>query len=167
MKKLVSCTTTICLYFLLSCNNANDNKANTTSNTTTTSEQEKYIDNNERVYRALETGNFNGIDSLWADNIVDHMPKGDVKGKDSVKASLMEMHNQMKDFKIETIASGYDSAKGYLITLYRATGTTKGAMPGMPANTKFDMKGVDVVKIVNGKAVEHWEYDDPKDMMKK
>ncbi len=34
------------------------------------------------------------------------------------------------------------------------------------SNTKMDMTTVDVVKFKDGKAVEHWSYMDPKDMMK-
>lgn len=39
-------------------------------------------------------------------------------------------------------------------------------MNGMPANAKFDMNSVQVVKIVNGKATDHWMYENPQDMMK-
>jgi predicted SnoaL-like aldol condensation-catalyzing enzyme len=54
----------------------------------------------------------------------------------------------------------------YLFTLVRLTGTTT-ASPGMgmPPNKKMDSKSVDVVKLKDGKAVEHWEFVDPKDMM--
>ena len=54
----------------------------------------------------------------------------------------------------------------YNFDLNRTTGTTINEFMGMPANTQLDMTGVDVVKIKNGKAVEHWAYVDPKDMMK-
>ena len=46
------------------------------------------------------------------------------------------------------------------------TGTTKDSSMGMPANTPIDRMGVDVVRIENGMAVEHWSFDDPRDMMK-
>jgi hypothetical protein len=36
---------------------------------------------------------------------------------------------------------------------------------GMPANTPIDMTSVNVVKIKNGKAVEHWRYIDASQMM--
>ena len=54
----------------------------------------------------------------------------------------------------------------YLFTLARLTGTTT-ANPGMgmPPNKKMDLKSVDVVKVKNGKATDHWQFVDPKEMM--
>ena len=45
------------------------------------------------------------------------------------------------------------------------TGTTNSEYMGMPANTPIDMTSVNVVKIKNGKAVEHWRYSDAGEMM--
>jgi hypothetical protein len=43
--------------------------------------------------------------------------------------------------------------------------TTNSEYMGMPANTPIDMTSVNVIKIKNGKAVEHWRYSDASEMM--
>lgn len=92
---------------------------------TMTARRGKMIANNERVNRAIEIRNFAGIDTLWVDNIVNHLSTGtEVRGKDSVKTQLMQMSNLMKDIKIETNAAAYDPEKGFLFSLSHFTATT-------------------------------------------
>ncbi len=90
----------------------------------------------------------------------------EVHGKDSLKAVLMQISKSMKDIKIDTKVSAYDHEKGYLFSESNFTATTTAPLYGMPANTKLDMNSVDVVKIVNGKATDHWVYENPQEMMK-
>jgi predicted SnoaL-like aldol condensation-catalyzing enzyme len=75
-----------------------------------------------------------------------------------------QMHDNISNLKIESIANATDG--DYDFDLNNMTGTTKNAFMGLPANTKLDMMSVDVVKIKDGKAVEHWGYVDPNEMMK-
>lgn len=51
----------------------------------------------------------------------------------------------------------------YVFSLMRFTGTSDGAM--MPAGP-YDMQALQVVRFKDGKAVEHWEYMEPREMMK-
>ena len=128
-------------------------------------EDEKYKANTPAVFKAIETGNFDGIDSLWADNIVDHSgPNGkEVRGKDSIKVGLQKMHNSVKDLKFDVVANAYDN--GYLMTLSHVSGTTTDASMGMPPNTKMDSYSVEVVKMTDGKVTDHWHYANPNEMM--
>ena len=89
---------------------------------------------------------------------------GDLLGGDSIVAMLGSLHNSFSDLKMEVIADATNG--GYLFTLSRLTGTTT-ANPGMgmPPNKRIDSKSVDVVKLKDGKAIEHWSYNDPKEMM--
>jgi predicted ester cyclase len=129
------------------------------------SQAEKNKASSEVIYKAIETGDVSHLDSVIAKDFVDHAgEKGDVKGIDSLKKMFAQMHNEINDLNIEEIANATDG--DYNIALIRMTGTTAKAMMGMPAGTKLDMKSVEVVKIKNGKATEHWGYMDPKDMMK-
>lgn len=92
-------------------------------------------------------------------------PEGrEIKGSDSILAMLGSMHSRFADFNIDIIA---DAASGdYLFTLSRLTGiTTANPGMGMPPNKKIDSKSVDVVKVKDGKAIEHWSFIDPKEMM--
>ncbi|MEP6596140.1 MAG: ester cyclase [Ginsengibacter sp.] len=162
MKKFFCLTGISVLLFLMSCT---DSATKTNTGTTVTSESERNKANNRAVMKAIETGDSTVIDTLIASDAVDHAGPHmtEIKG-DSIKMMLGNMHNDVSDLKMDIIA---DAAEGdYVFTLSRMTGTTANTAMGMPANTKMDMTGVDVVKFKDGKAVEHWSYMDPKDMMK-
>ena len=146
--------------FFISC------KDSTNTGTTENSQNEKNLANNRKVYKAIETGDASTIDSLIADDAVDHQgPNGvDIKGGDSIKHMLTEMHNHVKDLKFDVIA---DAANGdYIFAMANIKGTTNDAWMGMPAGLKMDEKGVDVIKIRDGKMVEHWGFVDANEMMK-
>jgi len=165
MKKLFFAIACIVYCFLISCNQPSTSSDTTTS--TATSQAEKNKAGTLAVYRAIETGDMSGLDSFIDKDIVDHNagPNGaEIKGLDSLKAMFTRMHDNMSDLKMESIANATDGDYGF--DLNHTTGTTKNAFMGMPANTKFDMMNVDVVKIKDGKAVEHWGYVDPNEMMK-
>jgi predicted SnoaL-like aldol condensation-catalyzing enzyme len=131
------------------------------------SQPEKSLAKNKEVYKAIETGDVSKIRDYIAKDAVDHGggPNGqDVKGGDSILTMLAGIHKSFTDLKMEVIS---DAINGdYVFTMVRLTGTTT-ATPGMgfPPNKKMDSKSVDVVKLKDGKAVEHWEFVDPNEMM--
>lgn len=168
MKKFIFLLSAACLYILVSCNEADTNTEKVNSSNegaSSTSEAEaKYLTSTPTVYRALETGNFTNIDTLWAEDIVDHGDK-DIKGKASVTAALVKMHKDLKDIKLEVLANAYDN--GYLFTLSRLTATTVNEWNGRPANSKIDDIGMEVVKVRDdGKVTDHWHYDDVSEIVK-
>jgi predicted ester cyclase len=131
------------------------------------SQNEKALANNREIYKAIETGDVSKIKGYIDKDAVDHEGGAngqDVQGGDSIIAMLGSIHNSFTDLKMEVISEAISG--DYLFTLVRLTGTTT-ANPGMgmPPNKKMDSKSVDVVKLKNGKASEHWEFVDPKDMM--
>ena len=69
----------------------------------------------------------------------------------------------MEGLKMEVIAQG--TGDGYHFSLVKMTGKVKDASMGMPVGTDISGMSVDVVKIKDGKATEHWSYMDPKQMM--
>ncbi len=159
MKKLFLISAGIGFCMLMSC------KESTSADNGAASLQEKNKANTMIVYKALETGDVNGLDSIIDKDFVDHSgPNGDVKGIDSLKSMFIEIHNHIPGLKMESIANATDG--DYNFDLNRMSGTTSSPYMGMPANYKFDMMSVDVVKIKNGKAIEHWGFSDPKDIMK-
>ncbi|MGH2566421.1 MAG: ester cyclase [Ginsengibacter sp.] len=164
MKKLFLSIAIITFCFLISCNQPS---SNSDTNSAATSQAEKDKAGTMAVYKAIETGDVSGLDSVIDKDAIDHSggPNGaEIKGLDSIKAMFTQMHDNMSDLKIESIANATDG--DYNFDLNHMTGTTKNAFMGMPANTKIDMMSVDVVKIKDGKAVEHWGYQDPNEMMK-
>src|SRR5204863_2785236 len=89
----------------------------------------------------------------------------DVKGLDSIKASLARMHDDYKEMKFEELQQA--ATGDYVFSLTRFTGTNTVASMGAPAGTHFDMTSVEVVKFNNeGKATEHWGYIQMSDAMK-
>jgi predicted ester cyclase len=117
---------------------------------------------NQKIYSAMETGDFNGVKDLLADDIVDHSPGGDVHGADSAVAMMQDMHDHINDLHFEPIANASDG--DYSFALVKITGTTKDDFMGMPGNTSIEWNSIELVKVLNGKAVEHWSYMSPQDV---
>ncbi len=157
MKKLLLAAIVL-LSTAISCNDA--------AKTENTAKTVSHKDHVMMVYAGIESGDMSKVDEFIAEDIVDHMDMGDVKGRDSVKKVLADIHNHFSNLKFDAIAEATSASGDYNFTLVHMTGTTKDASMGRPANTALDQTSVDVVKWVNGKAVEHWGYANPQEMMK-
>ena len=146
-----------------SCNN---NPSSTATDGNDNSQQEQNIANNKKVYTAIESGDTSPIDSLIANDVVDHDGPGgmEVNGKDSILHLLADIHNHVKDIKLDVIES---AANGdYVFSLVHMTGTTTDSAMGMPGMS-MDQKGVDVIKFNNdNKIVEHWGFTEDQEMAK-
>jgi predicted ester cyclase len=160
MKKLFSAAAVIMICLMISCNDSGSS-----SSTSGNDQNAQNLEKNRKVLKGIETGDSSLINPYIADDAVDHQgPHGDIKGGDSIRHMLADMHNHVKDIKFDVIA---DAANGdYIFCLSKMTGTMNDDSWGMPAGTKMDEKGVDVIKIKDGKMVEHWGFVDPAAMMK-
>ncbi|MBD0331099.1 MAG: ester cyclase [Chitinophagaceae bacterium] len=155
MKKNLFAALAVLTCMSMSCNN------NGTSNTDD-SQAQKNIKASDVVAKAFETGDVSGIDSVVAEDFVDHTDQGDKKGRDSLKAMVNFVHSNFKDMKMEKV---HELADGdYVYTRMRYTGTSDGTM-GMPKGP-YDMHAIEVTKFRNGKAVEHWAFMDMQSMAK-
>jgi predicted ester cyclase len=158
MKKILIAAATGLLCLFISCKDAGPSS--------TLDEAQKNSDANNRVMKAIGTGDSLTIDSLIGDDAVDHMgPNGqEVHGGDKIKHMLIDMHNHLKDMKFDIIST---AANGdYVFTLSNISGTTTDSSMGMAAGTKMYEKTVDVVRVKDGKMEEHWGFVDPAAMMK-
>lgn len=165
MKKFFYLTAGSIIVLVMSCTDSNK-PATETAASPEQSQAEKNKEVNKAIIRAIEKGDSAAIDTLIASDAVDHAGPNmtEVKG-DSLKKMLSSFNKSVDGLKFDMVQ---DAAEGdYVFALSKMSGTTT-ANPGMgmPPNTKMDMTGVDVVKFRDGKAVEHWSYMDPKDMMK-
>ena len=158
MKKLISFVI-ISIYFI-SCTDTATTSSTSANNMD--SQAEKNRVHSKEVYQAMETGDVSKLDSFIDKDIVDH--EGNMNGLDTIKKMFAGMHTAIKDLKVETIANATDG--DYNFAYVHMTGTTNDASMGMPAGTKLDRRSVDVVKMKDGKAVEHWGYIDQNEMMK-
>jgi predicted ester cyclase len=150
------------------CNNSSTGTASDSkmSDSTGNNSAQDNLAKNRSVYTAIENGDSATISGLIASDAVDHEgPNGtEVKGGPNIVHMLSDMHNHIKDLKFDVLS---DAAKGdYVFSMVQIKGTTNDNSWGTPAGTKMDSKGVDVVKIRDGKMVEHWGFMDPNDMMK-
>jgi steroid delta-isomerase-like uncharacterized protein len=161
MKKILFTAATAMLCFFISCKDTGTSGTGTAS-----SDNDKNLENNRKVMKAIETGDAAVIDSLIASDAVDHSgPNGmDIKGTDSVRHMLIDMHNHVKDMKMDITSAAANG--NYIFTLSRFSGTMLDANMGMPAGMKMDMTGVDVVKVKDGKMTDHWSFVDQNEMMK-
>lgn len=147
--------------FLFSCNLHSD--SGTTSGGDSTAS--KNLAATHDIYKGIETGDMGKFSSIPADAIDHQGTNGhEVKGGDSVKHALADLHNHLKDLKIDVMQ---EAANGdYVFVLSKLSGTTSDNSIGMPPGTPFSQTGVDVIRFKDGMAEEHWGYVDPNEMMK-
>ena len=146
-------------FIFVACNNATTETASEAK--TENSAADKNLASFHIVADAFESGDISKIDSAVAADFVDHTERGD-QGRDSLKARIVSMHQQMPDMKSEVVKELADGE--YVFGILRYTGTSKGQM-GMPPGP-FDFNAMEVVRFKDGKAVEHWGYMEPRVMMK-
>ena len=157
MKKLLLAASAV-LLCLCSCNN----QATVAGESKNNDMAQKNLDASHTVNKAFETGDVSGLDSVIADDFIDHTDRGDKKGRDSLKAMVKMVHDNFKDQKMEIVKEMADN--DYVFSWMRFTGSSDGSM-GMPAGP-YDMRSIEVAKFKDGKAVEHWSFMEMQDMMK-
>jgi len=158
MKKIFLAAFAGLLCFFTSCN-TNTEASSANKNT---EQEQKNIAANDVITKAFQTGDVSGVDSVVSDNFVDHTDRGDVKGRDSLKAMVKMIHSNFKDMKTEKVREVAD--EDYVYSWMRYSGTSDGSM-GMPKGP-YDMESIEVSKYKDGKAVEHWAFMEMQDMMK-
>jgi predicted SnoaL-like aldol condensation-catalyzing enzyme len=158
MKKILFAAFAGLLFICASCNT----DTTTTSDNNDNAQEQKNLAASDVISKAFQTGDVAGIDSVVSDDFIDHTDRGDMKGRDSLKAMVKFIHSNFKDMKSEKIR---DVADGdYVYSWMRYTGTSDGSM-GMPKGP-YDMSAIELAKFKDGKAVEHWSFMDMQDMMK-
>jgi predicted ester cyclase len=151
MKKILFAVAAFFGCLLIACNNTGN------------SGNDKNISTSRDIFNGIETGDTTKLSSI-AHDAVDHGgPYGDVTSGDSIKGMLAQIHNHIRDLKIEIIN---DVASGdYVYTWNKWTGTALDSSMGFAPNQPFTTTGVDIVKFRDGKAVEHWGFVDQKDVI--
>jgi hypothetical protein len=161
MKKVLSVLSAGLLLGSISCNGSGD-KTEAAGNDAA----KKNIELVGNIQKAVETGDVSKLGDYIAADAIDHSgPKGDIVGLDSIKAAIAFIHTTGDNMKTEVIKRMADST--HVMEWIHYTGTVKIPMsPGAPVGSQYDMSVVHVTKVANGKAVEHWEFMLPSDMMK-
>jgi len=150
MKKLFFAASAFVCFFLIACNN-DSNSGN-----------DKNLYTSRDIFKGIETGDTSKLVSIAPDAVDHGGPNGDVTNGDSIKGMLAQIHNHIKDLKIEITN---DAASGdYVYTWNKWTGTALDSSMGFKANQPINVTYVDIVKFSDGKAVEHWGFVDQKDV---
>jgi steroid delta-isomerase-like uncharacterized protein len=127
------------------------------------------VDNKEWVNKFytefLNKGNIKLLDDLVADDYVENEPiPGFELNKKGLKDYFKMMFVAFPDFKANIDFMIVEKDKVVVYLTY--TGTHKGNYMGAPAsNKKINFKAVDIIKVQDGKMVEHWGVLDVMTMM--
>ena len=116
------------------------------------------------IERGFNKGDLDGLEAFVAHDIVEHQD-GATSGIDGLRALITELRTAFPDLHLEiqdTATSG-DTAWFRI----RSTGTNDGPIWGRPATGRsIDITVIDVMRVVDGRMVEHWGVADRLAMLK-
>ena len=119
----------------------------------------------DNVLKMWNEANLNIADTVYAPEIVRHdcgLPEA-IVGLENIKKHLENFFNAFPDLNVtvdETIAVGNKLAQRWTLT-----GTNTGSMADMPPTGKnVQVSGVSIIHMVNGKAIEIWDFYNALDM---
>ncbi len=119
------------------------------------SDRQTNLDQQERWGAAVTSGNLDALDSILADNFVDH-DSGDYPGtRDGVKAFFRDFRTAFPDLdlKIEQM----HATDEWVTFRYTATGTHSGPFKGhAPTGKTFSAPAIQMGRWEHGKCVERW-----------
>lgn len=128
----------------------------------TEEEAQAWTDN---VLKMWNEANLDIVDKVYAAEIVRHdcgLPEA-IVGLENIKKYLENFFNAFPDLNItvdETIAVGNKLAQRWTLT-----GTNTGSMADMPPSGKnVRVSGVSIIHMVNGRAIEIWDFYNALDM---
>jgi predicted SnoaL-like aldol condensation-catalyzing enzyme len=157
MKKLLIIFSAGFIFLLSSCNSKKEGGG-------MSDKAKKNLEVNAAITKMIESGDMSKIGDYIAADAVDHGDMGDVKGLDSIKATLVKYSQQSEDMKSEAIKEFADD--DYVMGWYNYSGKMKVDQMGMKAGDSYKMMGIEVSKYKDGKAIEHWMFMQPSEMMK-
>ncbi len=122
--------------------------------------REENIAAQERFAEGVVNGNFEVIDEVMADDVVDHDPAPfQEQGPEGFKQFFSYMRSAFPDFNIEPqhmVATDDDVAIAYTVT-----GTHEGEFLGVePTGRTISARGVQIARFRDGQIVERWGSSD-------
>jgi steroid delta-isomerase-like uncharacterized protein len=122
---------------------------------------DQYADLPRRFYDEVMTGgDLDRIPELCAEDIVDHeAPPEMPQGIEGVRAFVQMFREGFPDLR-GTVEDAF-SAGDRVAARVKITGTHEGEFMGIPASgNRIEIDAIDIVRIVDGKAAEHWGVTD-------
>ena len=113
----------------------------------------------------LNKGDLDRIPELCSEDIVDHeSPPEMPQGIEGIKAFVSMFREAFPDLRVtveDELAEGDRAA-----ARSRWTGTHDGQFMGVPpSGNRIDIEAIDIIRIVDGKAAEHWGVTDNMELM--
>jgi steroid delta-isomerase-like uncharacterized protein len=103
-------------------------------------------------------GNLEVVDELFAPDFVEHQP-GIAPGREGVKGSIRALRAAFPDLHLAVEDAAAADDRVWLRLL--GTGTHDGPFMGLPATgRRIDITVIDVVRVADGRLVEHWGVAD-------
>jgi hypothetical protein len=156
MKKYISIPVAAIIMLLSACNSNSGTATPPADNSSATAK--KNTETARAINKAVITGDVNSLGNWIAADGIDHAgDHGDVKGLDSIKASLANLGKAVTDMKTDYIHELADDE--YVFQWVKQSGTMKLPGWGLKAGDHY---GVDAIEISRfnkeGKSTEHWEF---------
>jgi len=122
----------------------------------------KKIEVVKSFYPMLEKGDWAGIERITDAGFIDHnsyTPPAGVAGRDSVMKGMKDFKEGFPNMKFDILHTAIDG--DIVFVNYHFTASNDGPFMGMPAtNKKADYTGVDMIRMKDTVAMEHWDYGD-------
>ncbi len=114
-----------------------------------------------RAYDAINRNDLDALDEMVDSDVTDHDPApGQGSGLEGVKQYFSSLHTAFPDVQMNV---DYMVAEGdKVVARVSVSGTHQGEFLGIdPTGNHVAITGIDVLRIVDGKIVEHWgNFDD-------
>jgi steroid delta-isomerase-like uncharacterized protein len=113
----------------------------------------------------FQTGDTEAVAVLVADGFVDHAPwPGQPATREGLQAGTAEMRSAFPDLRVEPLKMIEEDDK--VAVVVRISGTQHGEFMGhTPTGSTFEIEGVDILRIREGKLLEHWGVMDVQRML--
>jgi steroid delta-isomerase-like uncharacterized protein len=128
--------------------------------------REENVAAQERLGKAVSSGNLDALSEVFASNVVDHDPAPDQgPGPAGFRRFFATLRSAFPDLNIkgETVVTDDD----HVAIAYTITGTQKGDFLGVaPTGKHISARGVQIARFEGGKIVERWGSSDELGILK-
>lgn len=116
----------------------------------------------------IEEGNLDSFKDILANNVINHSaPQGMPNGAESFYSFLIDtLRKGFSDIKVEIFEQVGE--RDFVTTRKTIYGSHTGEIFGIkPTNQKVEINVIDIIRLENGKYVEHWGQSNFPDVIKK
>jgi predicted ester cyclase len=119
-----------------------------------------------RVYECFSQNNLDVLDELIASDFTDHNPNpGQGPALEGLKQFISSMHTVLYGLQVNVEDMVTEGDK--VVARLRISGTHRGEFMGVaPTGNQVTFTGIDILRIADGKVVEHWGNVDELGMLR-